>query len=255
MKDPIYDLTFQLEETYWWYVGRRRIILDAVHSALNTRSTNSPPRILEYGCGTGITLASLSPTAEVFGMDASPIALSYCRQRGITNLHLVDPQQPIDPVNPFGDPYDVVLLLDVLEHIADEVSILETIRCWLKPGGTLIATVPAYSFLWSGEDTVSNHLRRYTRSRLREVLQKAGLPIRRTTYFNGFLFPLQAGIIFWNRFFRPSAIMESNLRPLAKPMNSLLTSILSSERVLLKLCNLPFGGSILCVAQSDELNS
>lgn len=249
MEDAIYDLTYRLEENYWWYTARRGVILDQIYAVLTDRKTNEKPRIFEYGCGTGITLASLASSADVFGMDLSEKALAYCKKRGLENLRVIDSDQPLDESNPFGEPFDIVLILDVLEHIADERTVLRTLRSWLKPNGALIVTVPAFPFLWSGEDCVSHHLRRYTKRSLREVIEDSGFQIMRGTYFNCFLFPLQAGVILANRLFFPNAMRETNLKSLPQMVNTVLTRIMSSERYLLNTMNLPFGGSILNIAR------
>jgi 2-polyprenyl-3-methyl-5-hydroxy-6-metoxy-1,4-benzoquinol methylase len=252
MKNEIYDLTFELEENYWWYVARRRIILSQVGQILSSNNLASKPRILEYGCGTGKTLSCLSNRADVYGMDISPQALDYCRQRELHNLKLIDLSQNIDSDNPFSDPYDIILMLDVLEHIEDQKALLQNIKQWLKPGGVMLLTVPAYNFLWSGEDYVSNHLRRYTKSTLANVMQESGLHIERISYFNCFLLPLQAGTILLNRFFRPQTMQQTNLHTLSPGINTMLTSIMSAEIPLIKIVNLPFGGSILCTISNKS---
>ncbi|MBN2329537.1 MAG: class I SAM-dependent methyltransferase [Candidatus Omnitrophica bacterium] len=249
MKDDIYDLAFQQEEAYWWYVARRRILLDCVRALLPKQSAGSKSDILEYGCGTGCTLSSLSGCADVYGMDASPKALDYCRKRGLTRLHRIDAQQPLPEANPFHASFDLILLLDVLEHLDDEIAVLQILRAWLKPGGSLIVSVPAFPCLWSGEDVVSHHRRRYTKKSLRRTLRRAGFHTVRETYFNFFLFPLQASAILANRLFRPHALTQSNLKPLPLRLNSLLTWIMSSERCALKFVNLPAGGSVLSIAK------
>lgn len=254
MKDAIYDLTYELEETYWWYAARRGVILDRVCSLLANRSGGERSRILEYGCGTGITLASLAPTADVYGMDMSEKALDYCRKRGLANLHRIDTSSPLERGNPFGESFDVILLVDVLEHVEDEQALLLALRSWLKPDGALLVTAPAFQFLWSGEDFVSNHLRRYAKSRLRRVIQRAGFAIVRDTYFNFFLFPIQAGVILLNRFFHPRSMTQTNLISPPRIVNSLLTRIMSAERPLLKVLNFPFGGSILTIARPINYN-
>ncbi len=250
MKNEIYDLTFELEEHYWWYVARRKIILSQIQQMLPAADLNSKPRILEYGCGTGKTLSCLSPWAEVYGLDISQQALDYCRQRQLVNLKLIDLSKEMDLDNPFDDPYDLILMLDVLEHIEDQTALLERIKRWLKPGGQLLITVPAFNFLWSGEDYVSNHLRRYTKSSLTEIMRESGLHIERISYFNFFLFPLQAGIILFNNMFCPRTMQQSNLHTLSGSINSMLTAIMSAEVHLLKMFNFPFGGSIICVVNN-----
>src|SRR5262249_36544899 len=80
--------------------------------------------------------------------------------------------------------FDVVLMLDVLEHFHDEAAVLDTARALLRPGGTLLVSVPAYQALWSQHDVVLQHVRRYTARRLRRALEAGGFVVRRLTYTN-----------------------------------------------------------------------
>ncbi len=249
MNEDIYDLTFELEETYWWYIARRRILLDQVNSILRALSLETRPRILEYGCGTGMTLHCLSPIARVYGIDSSDKALAYCRRRGLPHLHKMEIPDFADRSNPFGDPFDIILLLDVLEHIKEERQILRGLRTWLKPGGYLLVSVPAFRFLWSGEDDVSHHLRRYTRKSLNRVLHESDWKVRRESYFNFFLFPIQAGVIVGQRILGSTSSERSNLRPLPRTLNAVLLKMMSMEKNILRFVNLPFGGSIFAITQ------
>lgn len=251
MENNVYDLTFEMEETYWWYAGRRTILLDRIQSLVSP-GVGGKPRILEFGCGTGITLARLSEWAEAFGIDASSRALAYCMKRGLKNLHWIDPRKPFEPENPFLEPFDIILLLDVLEHVEDEISLLKMLRSWLKPGGSLLVTVPAFPLLWSGEDVVSHHLRRYRKNELIEVLHHSGFHIQRVSYFNFILFPLQIAVIGWNRWFRTQSLQQSNVRSLPPAFNAILTSIFTWEKYFLTKINLPIGGSILAISCREE---
>jgi SAM-dependent methyltransferase len=243
LRDEIYRLTYEMEEDYWWYAARRGIVLDQVKRILASRSRQGPARILDFGCGTGANLAAMAAHGQVHGLDASPHAVSFCRKRGLERVDLLEGPPPEEP--PFGGEFDLITMLDVLEHIPDQVETLKKLGSWLVPGGVLLLTVPAYESLWSGEDYVSNHLRRYTAPGLKKVMNQAGCGAARLTYFNTLLLPLQAAAIWGSRLFRPGSKYESDITPLNPLLNRTLTRIMELERKILVRRSLPLGGSIL----------
>lgn len=249
MKEHVHDLSFDVEKTYWWYVARRAIVLDQVARILNRRTEPGRPRLLDFGCGTGQTLLELSALGETCGLDRSERAVAYCRRRGLSNTLVHDPERQGE-TNPFDRPFDLILMLDVLEHVADEVETLRMLRSWLRPTAAgLLLSVPAYEFLWSGEDYVSNHLRRYSRQGVRRVLEAAGFKVQRATYFNTVLFPLQVGTVLARRLLRPRSMYTTVVQTLPPAVNDLLRWSMGRELPLLRHLDLPFGGSILAWAQ------
>ncbi len=243
MRRDIYRLTYEMEEEYWWYAARRRIVLDQARRILSSRSTEGTPRILDFGCGTGANLKAMAELGRVHGLDASPEAVAFCHERGLSQVELLEGPPP--PETPFGGEFDLITMLDVLEHIPDDVEILKRLGSWLVPGGVLLLTVPAYESLWSGEDYVSNHLRRYTAPSLKKVMSEAGCGAAKLTYFNTFLLPLQALAIWGTRLFRPGSEHESDIAPLNPLLNRILTRIMEVERKIIARRNLPLGGSLL----------
>jgi 2-polyprenyl-3-methyl-5-hydroxy-6-metoxy-1,4-benzoquinol methylase len=254
MRKDIYQLTYRSEESHWWYVGRRRIILSWLAGSLPRMGGNPAKslRLLDYGCGTGMNLVHLATIGEAFGVDAAPDAIAFCRQRGIGNVVHAPSPDDLTAASVFGGEFDVVTMFDVLEHIPDEVAALRRIRRLLKPGGLLVLTVPALGWLWSGEDVVSEHLRRYTRSSLSRVLHTAGYDTLRMSYFNSLLFPLQAAVVLWNRAFSPQSMSESMVKQVPRPVNSALTAIVSLESMLLPKLRFPIGASLICSVRAGQ---
>ncbi len=249
MKAEAHEINAEFEDEYWWYVGRRRILLDLLGSHLD-HGGNSKPVLLDLGCGTGATLIAVGCWTRAVGADTSPLALIACKRRGlggrVVRCDLVAP--------PFRDEsFDVVMLLDVLEHMADDHEVLQEACRLLRGGGLLIVTVPAYSFIWSGEDYVSEHYRRYLRSGLKELIAGAGIHVRLSTYFNTLLFPVMVAVILFRRFCVPESRFRSNVRPLPVLMNKILTAVFSIERVLLRWLSFPYGGSILCLGVKENV--
>lgn len=248
MKAAAHDINAEFEDEYWWYVGRRRIILDVLVSRLN-HGGRPKARLLDAGCGTGAMLKAVAGWAEAVGTDASTVALGWCKRRGLGGrVACGDFATP-----PFHDrTFDVVMLLDVLEHLDDDKEALKNAFRLLQGGGLLVVTVPAYPILWSGEDYVSEHRRRYFRRDLQELVAAAGFTVLQSSYFNTILFPAMAAAILWRRFFVPGDRARSNVRPLPSAVNVILTAVFTLERSLLRRMSFPFGGSILCVGVKKE---
>ena len=238
MQAEAYTLMEDLSGTYWWYCARREFILDVTSRFVPTSS-----RIIDYGCGNGDIARGLQQTGyDIVAADIAPKSLSACRVAG---LHTVDLRK--DSLQQ-GQAH-CLLLADVLEHIDDDVGILTHLRDTLCEAGHLIITVPAYEFLWSGEDFVSNHMRRYTCKRLTAAIREADFEVLWSSYFNFFLFPVIVTNILLKRILRPREMYKSNVKPLAGWLNSLLYRVFQSERTLLHFMRFPFGGSIIVVAR------
>jgi SAM-dependent methyltransferase len=247
LKQEIYKLTYELEESYWWYIARRKIIMDQLHSLFMNK--HKKPLLLDVGCGTGKNLIDFSEFFETYGVDASIEAINFCRRRGLNNIKILDSFNTKLIKNPFHKKFDMITMLDVLEHIQNDIQYLKIIKKWLKKDGMLFLTVPAYQWLWSGEDHVSNHFRRYSKKQLLETISRSGFTIKKISYFNTFLFPLQAFTLLMKRWLFPESINQTNLHEMPKIINELLERIMSAELPFLKTIDFHFGGSILCICQ------
>jgi len=141
---------------------------------------------------------------------------------------------------------DVVLLLDVLEHLDDDAAALATARRALAPGGLLVVTVPAYRWLWSDHDVALGHRRRYAAGELVGRVRGAGLSVERVSYFNMLLFPAVATVRVWKR------LVGDRTHDLHRPSdrwNRRLGRVFALERPLLPRVPLPFGSSLLLLAR------
>ena len=243
MKCCAYEKNYYYEEDYWWFVGRRIIILDMIKKYISKEKN----KVFDYGCGTGIMMEYLSSFGEVWGGDISEISLDYCKRRGLTNV--VNLKKKLSIPDKY---YDLITVLDVLEHIDKDEDLLRKLRSYLNNDGILIITVLAYDFLWSGEDYVSGHKRRYTLKTLRQKIETNGFCIKRISYFNSILLPLMILVIWVKKAFCSGNLYESNLRKLPALVNISLTGIFMSESKILKLFSFPFGASIICVASKGQ---
>ncbi len=243
MEEQLYRKFFEVETSHWWFVARQEI----VHHIVRTQtSLTHGANVLDVGCGTGAVLASFSKDFNAFGTDTSPLAIEYCKQRRIEKAFVCS-------LDTFPFPnlrFDLILLLDVIEHIDDDQGIVNQAARLLKPGGYLLITVPAYEFLWSHHDEINLHKRRYVKKRLGNVVEQAGLSLSLLSYFNTFLFPLALlGRLSEN------LLGSTKDRTLDIPpsfVNSLLGYIFSMEKFLLGRVPLPFGLSIVALAKKAE---
>lgn len=250
MDEALYDEMFRLESVYWWFVAKRRIILSLLTKYLPVSPSSPPPRVCDIGCGCGMTLRELQDHGyQAVGVDASDTALSYCAARGV---QAVKGSLPDHLGLPPGQA-DAVLMLDVLEHLDDDLSAMLAAIDLLRPGGFLIATVPAYQWLWTRRDEFHQHKRRYSLTRWRQTLSDAaarcGSRPLMVSYFNTYLFPLAAaGRLASKLLPQPDRPGDMSIPPLG--INRLLAGIFASERLPLQAgLPLPFGLSLLAVVQ------
>ena len=244
MKEHTYPIMFRVEQSHWWYTGRRKILTDFV-ADICRRVTDRRPRILDVGCGTGANLLMLSQFGDAEGVDISEDALEFCRERGLANVKLGAAEKL-----PYDDgTFDLVTALDVVEHLDDDLSGLSEMRRVLRPGGRVLLFVPTFMFLWGVQDDVSNHRRRYRLPELRRVLEQAGFEVERTTYANiTFFLP----ILLVRKLMRATGIKaESENNITVSSLNGVLGRILGAESWMLKRMNIPFGVSGLCVARKS----
>ena len=218
MNPSEYERMYSLEDRYWWFVARRRLALGLLRRFAARGGT-----VLDLGCGTGVVLGELGETGPAVGLDMSPLALGFCRQRGLNGLVLGDGQ-----CLPFAqNSFDGLIGLDIFEHIPDdELAFRESFRV-LKPGGVLVLSVPAFMSLWGPHDIALMHFRRY---RLREAvsrLRKAGFRIEKASYSIFFLFPLVVIVRFFEK--RRKGEAKANLVPVPDWANRLLIALQDLE--------------------------
>lgn len=241
-----FDELYRLEDFYWWFVGRRRLVRDLLGRYAQRPPHGGPLRVLDAGCGTGGTMSVLDDIGELYGCDAESDALEYCRMRGFTRIAASEIERL-----PFGPgSFDVVVSCDVLEHIADDTEALRQMYERLRPGGVLVATVPAHPFLWSEHDEALAHVRRYTRHEFVGRLQEVGYRVEKCSAAVSLVFPLILAFRLLQRL-RPksAAAPKTDLRILPRTINRCLIGLLGLETWLMRYGNLPVGTSFVVVAR------
>lgn len=237
MKKSEYGQMAHNEKTYWWHIGRLSIV-DAQLQSISSRKTKL--RILNVGCGTGGTIKTLEKYGIVTNIDTSKEALKYMKLSGHDGI-LIN-----TPVLPFKDEsFDVVVALDVLEHIENDQTALLEWRRVLKESGKVLITVPAYQWLWSGHDESLHHWRRYTTSKLRWDLDKVSFNANKVSYAIAFSLPLVAGFRVLHKLTRKTMTDQSSYVQLPGSINSFFSALLKLEAIWLSRFSLPFGTTVL----------
>ncbi|MBB4152363.1 SAM-dependent methyltransferase [Sphingomonas jinjuensis] len=236
----VYDRMAAHDSTHWWYRARRDILADYL-----TRYGDVPKgaRILEIGCGTGHNLPMLSQFGAVEAIEIDPAAREIASER--LGRPVGDAPLPALPGIERGA-YDLVAVLDVVEHIEDDVAALAAMKTLLKPGGKILIAVPAHQWMWSAHDVVNHHHRRYSKATLRKAIETAGLRPKKLTYFNSLLFPLAAAARIAGRL---TGRDDSDDSPPAKPLNTLFERIFRLERHAVGRLPLTPGVSIVTLAE------
>jgi SAM-dependent methyltransferase len=248
----IYHEWAEFEETHWWFIGRKRIFSTIIDGYLGGKPSQ---RICDIGCGAGAMIPVLSRYGSVWGIETSELAIGYCRENGINNIVMANSMKL-----PFKDEsLDALALFDVIEHVDDDIGVLNECRRVCKKGGTLIVSVPAYQFLMSPNDIVADHKRRYSLGVLSKKLGKSGFRIRKSTYYNFFLFPpILVVVLIRKVLWRLMRGEEKGIRPKGNIsyktpalVNSVLLSIMTFESAIIKKSRFPFGHSLVCAATKE----
>jgi SAM-dependent methyltransferase len=246
------------EDRHWWFASRTRAILAYLDRYVGPGQNL---RVLDVGCGAANMTQHLRHYGHVIGVDNNPKPLEVARERGLETY-----QGTADNL-PFGDSeFDVIALLDTVEHVPAEDKVFEECRRVLRGpdaahdtrGSKLLVTVPAFMTLWSRNDVINMHQRRYTAPELKEKLERHGFRVLRISYNNFFIFPLAAGLILLRRgraepelasphFDEKSYQVE--MEPAPPLMNSMLMGVGKVETALMRHLNLPFGTSIIAIAE------
>lgn len=238
MDRAVFDRMAEQDQVHWWYVARRRILADLIAREVDL---HADARILEIGCGTGHNFEMLRRFGrlDAIEVDGEARALASARLG-----HAVS-AAPLPELGGIPDEtYDLIALLDVLEHVDADREALECIAAKLAPGGRILVTVPAYQWMWSAHDVAHHHKRRYSKRGLRSVAEAAGLKVQDLGFFNSLLFPLAAAVRIAGKIVGKT---ESDDRMPPRPLNRLFREIFGLERHLVGRIPLPAGVSLFAL--------
>lgn len=242
--DPdIFDDLAPLEENSFWFRSRNLLIQSALRDA-----AVSPDSFFEIGCGTGFVLTGVGsafPQTRLVGSEIFVEGLAHARRR-LPAAELVQ----VDARNlPYTEEFAAIGAFDVLEHIEEDEQVLAEMHRALRPGGTLVVSVPQHRWLWSPADDYAHHVRRYSRAELHEKVSDAGFEVVRDTSFVSLLLPLMLVSRTVDRLLRRpyDPRREMQIRP---GLNAVLGHVMRLERWLIRRgVRFPVGGSRLVVAR------
>jgi len=233
----------QLCQQHWWWQARAVIIGQVV---AKTFAEKPKPEILDVGCGAGVFWDKLPPGSKMTGLEPDPLLGAQAAQRGRVIPSGWEKAEIPDAT------YDGLLLLDVLEHLTDEVAALQKARRVLKPGGFLILTVPALMLLWSQHDLANGHVKRYVLDEMAPLLKRTGFKIVQKRYLFSWFVPaffMRKILLPPQKNTNPNDLQYSVSIPSA-PVNALLKTIALINTRVDPYCPLPWGSSLLVCAQA-----
>lgn len=245
MEHGVYRSIYEVQDSFWWYKGMRKMFDVLLARYLNSRKN----RILDIGCGTGALFPVLERYGTVFGIDFSEEALNYARTRGSVEVTHGDAANL-----PYANgAFDVVVCSDLLYHsgVKNDAAVLSEIHRVLKPGGVFVLKEAAYDWLRSRMDELVHTRHRYTIFELRRKLAAASFTIERITYGMTLLFPLALIARLLERI-SPKSHGPEMLFTHHSLLNPVFTVILYTEAMLLRGFDFPFGLSIFAVARKAK---
>jgi ubiquinone/menaquinone biosynthesis C-methylase UbiE len=246
-----YERMYTLEDTYWWFQGRMRMIETILKAYMKKKPRSG--RVLDVGCGTGLMLNRMKRWNPV-GMDLSKQSMKFCKHRGIKNLMIGNVLEiPLK-----NQSMDLVLALDLIEHVENDQGMIQELSRVTRPGGYLMATVPAHQHLWSDHDIALHHHRRYSFSGFKRLLKSGGFEPVKYSYGITFTYHGITAFRYLQRWWQKATGVQETARPkthlipLPWFLNTPLIKLLHIEAFLLKYINLPFGISIMALCKKKE---
>jgi ubiquinone/menaquinone biosynthesis C-methylase UbiE len=241
--DDLLEITSRVEAEHFWFRGFRAFVQPLMAEAASGRGNL---RMLDCGCGTGHNLALLAQFGTAVGFDLTQGGLALAQRSGYP---LVRAEMSAIPFQ--SSSFDILTSFDVLQYVADDGLALREVARLLRPGGTAIITASALEVLRGGHAGAWPEVRRYTKGRMREIVEGAGLQVQRLTYLFGSLLPMMLAVRMLRRRTEADGAGEDwEMKVPAAPLNNALTWLLRAEATLTRHAPLtPAGSSVLVVAR------
>lgn len=225
MQSAQIQLHARFETKHWWFVGRRRILHDLVHEIL---SPSPNATIVDVGCGTGANIASLTNQYRCVGIDISSEAIELAKSR-FPETEFICGRAPRD-LRSLIPEVQLLMLLDVLEHVEDDFTLLSELVTAVRPGTHLLVTVPADALMYGPHDQSFGHYRRYDKEQLETLWSGLPVSVRMISYFNTRLYRAIKGLRAWNQW-RQRSLGEAatDFQRTWGPLNRWLAGLLAGE--------------------------
>ncbi len=234
------ELLMEADSDHWWFRSKAALVATALQRV--DRVAGDTGWLVDVGAGAGGVTALL-------GWDPERLLVIEGNEslvRKARSSHGLDGVRADVTLLPLSkEACSVLCLLDVIEHLDDPVPALMEAARALKPGGTLVVNVPAHQWLWSAADETLGHARRYTRSALRQDLAAAGFEPLLLTHVFSWLVPA----VWLKRRVTSRDTAELGLDQTSPWLDRIAMVFTRVERALLGRVTLPFGTSVLCIAQ------
>lgn len=248
MKEYEYQRNYELEEKNWYFVGMRQVFLSLIKRYRPVGGERL--KIADIGCGTGIILEQLEKLGETIGVDNSSEAIKFCRSRGLSHVKVEDATAMSLP----KDHFDIVTALGLIEHVPDDRLLLAELKRISRRGGRIILFTSALSILWSEHDEANEHVRRYSKSELKEKIEEQGLKIIKLSYFNlAMFFPMLVVVQLKKSIKKIRAERELGPRrflfELPRIVSAMLVGLLRLEEWLFVRTGLPFGVNLIGILE------
>jgi 2-polyprenyl-3-methyl-5-hydroxy-6-metoxy-1,4-benzoquinol methylase len=240
----LYDELQRVERTHWWFRARRQIVWSLVERYLTVPKSQRLD-VCELGCGTGGNLVVAAAKHDVVGFECSQQALTHARRELGDRVRWGKLPDEIDAP---AASFDVMLLTDVLEHVEQDAESAVAALRLLRPGGIVVATVPAYQWLYSPRDAQHHHVRRYDKRQFAKLWNSADAEPLLLSHYNTLLFAPAAVVRILSKAVG-SVERAGDLKVPPRGFNSILARIMGAEAELLGRVPMPFGLSLVAVAR------
>lgn len=248
MERSAYDRWYELDDTHFWRIAKRELILELVERHAPRASGGEALRLLDIGGACTLLTRELGRFGEITMVEHDEQMARFAAET--LGLPVRQGSLPDGLPADLGGPFDVVTLIDVLEHIDDDVAAARAVRGLLRPGGLLVVSVPAVPLLWSEHDVSVHHKRRYMARTLRPVLLAAGLEIERMTYHTSLLFPVVFAQRMWSRL-RHGTQGRAEYPVTVPPalLNRTFYALMNLERRMMRAVDMPIGSSLVALCR------
>lgn len=224
-------------DEHWYYRSKARAVERLLRGV-------TPRKVLDIGAGSGFfsrRLLANSAALEAWCVDTNYAADSDVVENG-KNIHFRKSVERVDA--------DLILLMDVLEHVDDDVGLLRDAVSKAAAQATFLISVPAFQFMWSGHDIFLEHKRRYTLAALERVVETSGLCVRESRYYFAAVFPAAMLVRMTRKLLGRTMTPASDMQLHSRPMNWLL-GVVSAAELKLIAHNRWFGLTAFCVATRE----
>ncbi len=243
MRQDLYSELYQVENDHWWHQHKRKLVCQLISKYISQTG-----RVLDVGAGAGKLLQELNQIGwQVEGVDGEQEAVKWAKKRGVSiKSHDLNKKLPFR-----SNSFDLVISLDVLEHIKKDKQLLLEIKRVVRPGGFILVTVPAYQWLYSYWDKMLGHFRRYSKKEIKKLGKQVKLKMIFLSFYSSFYLLPAALIRLIKSKNNNQAVSDFQTTPIPFISIPILNFFGMIERLLVRFFKLPFGMSLICVFQKN----